>query len=95
MEPSISDSSSLCKPLGKEPKFRGGMPDVGEIAVNAVSRNKAAEAPAVRPMTAAYAGVYSPACNLSSCEGRPMSRFLDTTGDGAFLLSSLTGTRAQ
>ena len=47
MKPSISYSSSLCKPLGKEPESRGGTPDVGQIAVDAVSRDKATKAPAV------------------------------------------------
>jgi hypothetical protein len=47
VEPSISDSTRLRESLGEEPEFRGGMPDVRKIAVDAVSRHKAAEAPAV------------------------------------------------
>jgi hypothetical protein len=51
--------------------------------------------PGSRSMTAAYAGMYSPAWSLSRCEVRTMSRFFDTTGEGTFLLRSLTGTRVQ
>ena len=47
VKPSVSDSPSRWHALCDTSECRGGMPDVSKIAVDAVSRDKATEAPAV------------------------------------------------